>query len=668
MAATPSASPRESATGHASSNQNSSLSVDEEERDIAAFLESADAEEETQPHGPTKSLTGLMLGALGVVFGDIGTSPLYAFREALRPVAADGLERDEVLGLLSLLTWAVILVVTVKYVLFLLRQDNRGEGGILALYTLVRLALGRRSLPVLFLGIGGAALFFGDAIITPAISVLSAVEGVELILPEFAHWVVWVTIAILVPLFWVQRSGTVKIARAFGPICLLWFLVLAVIGIRQLVHDPAILVSVNPYYAIYFLMEHRGTAFVVMGAVFLAVTGAEALYADLGHFGRKPIVTAWFVLVLPALLLNYMGQGALVLRDPSAVNTPFYAMVPPQLLPFLIILATLATIIASQAVISGAFSMAQSAIQLGLLPRMRVRHTSAHQSGQIYVPVVNWMLLAGVLWLVLSFRSSEALAAAYGIAVTGTMVLTTILAYLYLHLSGRVSPVMLVVLLLPIGLFEGAFAAANIAKIPTGGYVPVITACVLGMIMWSWWSGTQAMLLKGMRGAIGFDSFRKSMQKSSATVVPGTALFLTADPTVVPSALLHNLKHNRVLHEKTVLLRVETLRVPVALGDERVEFEQLDPRFGRLTLRFGFMEVPNVSRAMAQARAAGLKFDVMTTSFFLGRKRPIPLPGHWWSRLQRSLFALLYRFSADPTDYFHLPRNRVIELGERVTF
>ena len=659
MVSVQSAAPQGSAAPHA---------IDEEESDIAAYLQEGETAEQAEDQPLRKSQTALALGALGVVYGDIGTSPLYAFREALRPISADGLERSEVLGLLSLLSWAVILVVTVKYVLFLLRQDNRGEGGILALYTLVRVALGRRSLPVLFLGISGAALFFGDAIITPAMSVLSAVEGVELVLPHFAHWVVWVTAGILVALFCVQSKGTVQISRAFGPICLLWFLILAWSGARQLVHDPAILVSLNPYYALHFLAHHRGTAFVVMGAVFLAVTGAEALYADLGHFGRRPIVTAWFALVLPALLLNYMGQGALVLRDPSAINTPFYALVSAKWLPVLIVLATAATIIASQAVISGAFSMARSAIQLGLLPRMKVCHTSADQSGQIYVPVINWLLLVGVLWLVFDFRSSGALASAYGIAVTGTMVLTTILACLYLRFTARLSPLKLILLLLPIGLFETAFAAANLAKIPTGGYVPVVTAIVLGVIMWCWWSGRQVLMVKSLRNAVDFTSFRESMQKSSVGVVPGTALFLAADPTITPSALLHNLKHNRVLHERTVLLRVETLRVPVALRDERASFEQLDERFSLLTLRFGFMEDPNISRAMIHARTAGLKFDVMTTSFFLGRKRPIPLPGRLWSRLQRNFFALLYRFSADPTDYFHLPRDRVIELGERVTF
>ncbi|MEI4485655.1 potassium transporter Kup [Frigidibacter sp. MR17.14] len=645
---------------------------DEDELDIAAYLDAeADAEAET-PHSPQgQSLPALALGALGVVYGDIGTSPIYAFREALRPVAEDGLERAEVLGLLSLLIWAVLLVVTVKYVLFLLKQDNRGEGGILALYTLVRLAIGRRSIPVLLLGIAGSALFFGDAIITPAISVLSAVEGGELVAPHLAPWVVSVTVVILLGLFWVQKGGTVRVSRFFGPICLLWFLVLGLAGLVQIAQHPSVLSAFSPWHALTFLAHHRATAFIVMGAVFLAVTGAEALYADLGHFGRKPIVVAWFALVMPALLLNYLGQGAIVLRDPASIEQPFFAMIPAGLLAPFVLLTTLATIIASQAVISGAFSMTRAAMQLGLLPRMRIRHTSADQSGQIYVPVINWALLAGVLWLVIDFRSSEALAAAYGLAVTGTMVLTTILVILYLKASGRL-PWPLLLGLVPIGLFELSFLAANVVKIPAGGYVPVLVATVLGLMMWCWWAGTQAMLLKNLRNAVSFESFRGSIERSAAKgtveVVPGTAFFLTADPSVVPSALLHNIKHNRVLHDRTVLMTVESLRMPVALPEERIELEVISDRFARLTLRFGFMEDPNVARGLMMARARGLKFDVMSTSFFLGRKRPVPAPGFILDRMQRNVFALLYRFSADPTDYFRLPRNRVIELGERVTF
>lgn len=636
--------------------------LDDDELDIASYLR----EEGEEPHiPPHQSLATLMIGAVGVVYGDIGTSPLYAFREALRPVAVDGLLRAEVLGLLSLLIWTLILIVTVKYVLFLLRNDNRGEGGVLALYTLARLAIGHRVIPVLLLALAGAALFFGDAIITPAISVLSAVEGVSLVVPGFHDWIVPVTVAILIGLFVVQKAGTAHVSRFFGPITVIWFLVMGGMGLWHVIADPAILSAFNPVWLVRFLLEHQGVAFVVMGSVFLAVTGAEALYADLGHFGRRPIVLAWFILIFPALLLNYLGQGALVLRDHSAIEAPFYAMVPAWLLPALVALATAATVIAAQAVISGAFSMARSAIQLGLLPRMRIRHTSAQLSGQIYIPAINWGLLIGVLWLVISFRTSEALASAYGIAVTGTMVVTTALAMIYLRASRRMPLWIALAMLIPIGMIELSFLSANLVKVFDGGYVPLLLAFAVGIIMWAWWSGTQSVAQKTHRSAVDFAGFVNSMSHSSVHVVPGTALFLTSDPTVVPSALLHNLKHNRVLHQQNVLLTVETLRVPVATPEERASYEPVDDRFGRLTLRFGYMETPNVSRAMLAARKAGLKFDVMSTSFFLGRRRPVFAASFGVRRFLASLYALLYRFSADPSDYFRLPRNRVVELGER---
>lgn len=639
-----------------------SQALDDDELDIATYLR----EEGEEPHiPPPQSLIALMVGAVGVVYGDIGTSPLYAFREALRPVASDGLQRSEVLGLLSLLIWTLILIVTVKYVLFLLRSDNRGEGGVLALYTLARLAIGRRSIPILLLALAGAALFFGDAIITPAISVLSAVEGVSLVVPAFHSWIVPVTMAILIGLFVVQKAGTAHVSRFFGPITVVWFLTMGGMGLWHIAADLSILSSFNPVWLVWFLMEHQGVAFVVMGSVFLAVTGAEALYADLGHFGRRPIVLAWFILIFPALVLNYLGQGALVLRDPSTLEAPFYAMVPEWLLPALVALATAATVIAAQAVISGAFSMARSAIQLGLLPRMRIRHTSAQLSGQIYIPAINWGLLIGVLWLVVSFRTSEALASAYGIAVTGTMVVTTALALIYLRASRRIPWGAALAMLIPIGLVELSFLSANMVKFMDGGYVPLMLAVAIGIIMWAWWSGTQSVAQKTHRTAVDFDGFCKSMAHSSVHVVPGTALFLTSDPAVVPSALLHNLKHNRVLHQQNVLLTVETLRVPVATPEERATFQAVDDRFGRLTLRFGYMETPNVSRAMLAARKAGLKFDVMSTSFFLGRRTPVFATSFGLRRFMASLYALLYRFSADPSDYFRLPRNRVVELGER---
>jgi len=638
--------------------------VDEAELDIADYLR-GDTDDGGH-HGVRQSVLALAVGAVGVVYGDIGTSPLYAFREALRPIAHDGATQADVLGLLSLLIWTLVIVVTVKYVLILLRADNRGEGGVLALYTLARLAIGRRSVPVLALAIVGAALFYGDAIITPAISVLSAVEGTELILPSLEEWVVPLTLLILFVLFVVQRQGTARIAVAFGPITVIWFLVLGGLGVVQIVQNPSVLGAFNPVWGVSFLLTHHAIAFVVMGAVFLAVTGAEALYADLGHFGRKPIILAWFCLIFPALVLNYLGQGALVLSDPTAVDNPFYRLCPPAALPALVILATLSTVIAAQAVISGAYSMTRAAMQLGLLPRMTIRHTSHGQSGQIYIGTVNWMLLFGVLWLVVAFESSEALAAAYGIAVTGTMVITTTLAVIYVVRARIVSAPVAAILSAPLLLIELGFLSANLSKVTDGGYVPLMLAFTLGTAMWAWWRGTQSVLVKSHKQLIGLDGFARSMEHSSVHVIPGTAFFLTPDPSVVPSALLHNLKHNRVLHEQNVILTVETLRVPVAKPDERATYEPLNDRFARVTLRFGFMETPNVSRAMSHARKAGLEFNVMTSSFFLGRRRPVVTGPIGLERMLDSIYALLSRFSADPSDYFHLPRDRVVELGERV--
>lgn len=640
---------------------------DEAALDIADYLRS-ESEADSDIHGETarrQGLAALTLGAVGVVYGDIGTSPIYAFREAIRATGVAEPGPAEVLGILSLLIWSLILIVTVKYVFVLLRFDNRGEGGILALYTLARLAIGRRSLPLLALAVAGAALFAGDAAITPAISVLSAVEGMGLVLPALDQFVLPVTLAILVLLFIVQRGGTAKVALLFGPVTALWFLALAGLGVWHMVETPWVISAFSPLWGMQFLIHHTEVAFIVLGAVFLAVTGGEALYADLGHFGRRPIKLAWFGLVLPALVLNYLGQGALVLAHPEAMANSFFAMAPPQALPILVLMATMATVIASQAVISGAFSMARGAVQLGFLPRLRILHTAEGQSGQIYIPSVNWLLLAGVLWLVLSFETSEALASAYGIAVTGTMVLTTVLGVTYLIRSGRLSAPAALVLALPIAAVEWVFLASNLTKFADGGYVPVIAATVVGCAMGCWWRGVQLVNARVHKLAVPVETFVRAMQKSSAHVIPGTAFFLTGDPDVVPSALLHNLKHNRVLHEQTVLLTVETLRVPYATAEERASVEALGGRFQRLTLRFGFMETPNVSRAMAHARRAGLKFDVMTSTFFLGRRRAVAT-GKGVELMLDKIYVALTRFSADPTDFYHLPRDRVVELGERV--
>ncbi|MBA4323717.1 MAG: potassium transporter Kup [Rhodobacter sp.] len=639
---------------------------DAEALDITDYLKAEPAVDDIhtdQTH--RQRVAALTLGAIGVVYGDIGTSPIYAFREALKATGAAVPGMPEVLGILSLLIWTLILIVTVKYVFVLLRADNRGEGGILSLYTLVRLAAGRRSVPVLVLALAGAALFAGDAAITPAISVLSAVEGLGLILPALSTYVIPVTLGILVALFFVQRRGTASVAALFGPICVVWFVALAGLGLWHIADEPAVLRAFSPVWGAGFLLQHPGVAFLVLGAVFLAVTGGEALYADLGHFGRRPIMLAWFALVLPALVLNYLGQGAMVLAHPDLAEESFFALAPQALLPVLVVLATAATVIASQAVITGAFSMARGAVQLGFLPRLRIVHTAEGQSGQIYIAAVNWLLLWGVLWLMLAFGSSTALASAYGIAVTGTMVLTSILGVLYLVRSGRLRAPVAVLLAAPILGVELVFLASNAVKIADGGYVPVVVASVLGMLMWAWWRGTQAVKARVAKLAISVADFVRMMRNSSVNVIPGTAFFLTGDPGIVPSALLHNIKHNRVLHEQTVLLTVETLRVPYATADERVTVEPLGGCFVRLILRFGFMETPNVSRAMAHARAAGLKFDVMASTFFLGRRRAVAT-GEGVELVLDRIYVALSRMAADPTDFYHLPRDRVVELGERV--
>ena len=639
---------------------------DEEALDIADYLKAEAAPDDIHVDDTHRQgLAALTIGAIGVVYGDIGTSPIYAFREALKATGAASPGAAEVLGILSLLIWTLILIVTVKYVFVLLRADNRGEGGILSLYTLVRLAAGKRSVPVLLLALGGAALFAGDAAITPAISVLSAVEGLGLILPTLSTYVLPVTLGILVALFMVQRRGTASVAALFGPICVVWFVVLAGLGLWHIADEPSVLGAFNPVWGLGFLLNHTGVAFIVLGAVFLAVTGGEALYADLGHFGRKPIMLAWFVLVLPSLVLNYLGQGAMVLADPDLAENSFFAMAPEALLPVLVVLATAATVIASQAVITGAFSMARGAIQLGFLPRLRIVHTAEGQSGQIYIGAVNWLLLFGVLWLVLSFGSSSALASAYGIAVTGTMVLTSILGVLYLIRSGRMAAPLALLVAAPILGVEVVFLASNAVKIGDGGYVPVVVAAVVGLLMWAWWRGTQAVKARVAKLAISVPNFVRMMRNSSVNVIPGTAFFLTGDSGIVPSALLHNIKHNRVLHEQTVLLTVETLRVPYATAEERATVEPLGGCFVRLILRFGFMETPNVSRAMTHARSAGLKFDVMSSTFFLGRRRAVAT-GQGLELMMDKAYVALSRMAADPTDFYHLPRDRVVELGERV--
>ena len=609
----------------------------------------------------------LTLGAVGVVYGDIGTSPLYAFRESLRPAAADGVTEAEVMGVVSLLLWALIVVVTLKYVLFLLRADNRGEGGVLALFARVQSQAGR-SVPVFALGVVGAALFYGDAIITPAISVLSAVEGVGLVAPGLESFVLPIAVGILAGLFALQSRGTGPLARWFGPITAVWFGAMALSGLAQIVANPAVLGAFHPGHALGFLVDHGMVAFVVLGAIFLAVTGAEALYADLGHFGRLPIQLASFALVFPALALNYLGQGALVLANPAALSDPFFLLVPEWALPTMVMLATLATVIAAQAVITGAFSMTRAAIQLGLLPRFEIRHTSATETGQIILPVVNLLLLAGVLLLVTGFETTSALAAAYGIAVSGTMVVTTLLAFRLLTQVWRWRWAMALLLVLPVLVVESAFLSANLIKVPDGGYVPLLLGAVMVLLMWTWSLGTARVSARARAMAVPLAEFIPRIEKGSALRAPGVAVYLTSDAAATPPALLHNLKHNFVLHERIIVVTVETADQPRVADADRAQIEPLSDRFARVRLRFGFMETPNVNRALGLCRKQGLSFEGLKTSFFLGRRKLVSNADVGLPRWQDRLFILMSRLATDPSDFYHLPRDRVVELGSQVAF
>ncbi|ACM35650.1 MULTISPECIES: potassium transporter Kup [Rhizobium/Agrobacterium group] len=616
-----------------------------------------------------RSLMLLALGSVGVVYGDIGTSPLYAFREALKPIAHDGITRFEVIGLTSLIVWTLTIIVTLKYVLFLLRADNDGEGGTLSLLALLSKSAGRHTVVLMVLGLVGAALFLGDAMITPALSVLSAVEGLKLVAPQSSGFIVPISVVILIVLFAVQSRGTGAVANFFGPITVVWFLVMAAGGIGHIFDDPAIFRAFNPIHAVTFLFQEKFLGFVVLGAVFLTVTGAEALYADLGHFGRRPIQWAWFVLVFPALVLNYLGQGALVLKDPAMASDPFYLMFPSWAILPVIILATAATVIASQAVITGAFSMVRQAIHLGFLPRMEILFTSETNTGQIYLPAVNTLLLLGVLSLVLLFESSDALATAYGISVTGAMVVTTIMAFEFVRKKWKWSVFVALLVIVPLLALETVFLGANLLKIHDGGYIPVLFAAGFTIVMWTWRRGTAILFAKTRHADIPLSSFISSVERKSEhapVCVPGTAIFLTSDPETAPAALLHNLKHNHVLHEKNIILTIKTVNRPRASEAERFVAESLSERFSRVEIRFGYMEQQNVSQALAKLRKGGLKFDIMSTSFYLGRRKLVPDAKAGMPNWQDRLFIALANSATDPSDYFRLPANRVVELGSHV--
>ena len=613
------------------------------------------------------SFWALTLGSIGVVYGDIGTSPLYAFREAIIAATAGGeVTQSAVLGVLSLIFWALIVIVTLKYVVILLRADNNGEGGTLTLMALAQRALGR-STPLLFLlGTISGALFYGDAVITPALSVLSAVEGLKVATPAFEPYVVPLTVLILFALFAVQSRGTAQVAAFFGPITLVWFIAIAIAGICQIAAMPSVLYALNPWHAVSFLGSHGVIGLVTLGAVFLAVTGAEALYADLGHFGRHPIQFAWIALVLPALVLNYLGQGALVLANPKAIENPFFLLYPDWALLPMVALATAATVIASQAVITGAYSLTRQAIQLGLLPRLEIRHTSETQAGQIYMPRVNTLLLVGVLLLVAMFRSSSALASAYGIAVTGTMVVTAMMAFIVIWKSWKWPPWAAAALMAPFLLIDLIFLGANLLKIHEGGWMPLALGGLVMLVMYTWRRGSRLLFDKTRKQETPLRGLVAMLEKKAPTRVPGTAVFLTSDPTSAPTALMHSLKHYKVLHEKNVILTIETADTPHVQPEERVQIEQIGDSFSCVTLNFGYMETPNVPKALAIARKLGWQFEVMSTSFFLSRRALKPAAKSGMPHWQDQLFIQLARSANDATDYFQIPTGRVVEIGTQL--
>ncbi|HYD31688.1 MAG TPA: potassium transporter Kup [Azospirillaceae bacterium] len=612
-------------------------------------------------------LPQLVLGAMGIVFGDIGTSPLYTLREAFGHGGVP-LESEAILGVLSLILWSLMIVVTAKYVAVIMRADNRGEGGVLALAALALRGgtAGWRSRVMFLAAILGTALFFGDSLITPAISVLSAVEGLHVATPVVEPYVVPIAVVILIALFVFQKKGTGQVGRFFGPVMALWFTTLAVLGVMKIIEEPSVLQAVNPIHAMAIFSRHGGLAFAVLGAVVLAVTGAEALYADMGHFGRKPIRYAWLFLVLPALLLNYFGQGALLIRDPGAVVNPFFLLAPSWGLIPMVLLATAATVIASQAVISGAFSLTRQAIQLGYLPRREIRHTSHQEMGQIYIPAINWILLTGVLALVVGFGSSSALASAYGIAVTGAMVIDGFLAFVVARKLWRWSRPLA---LLAFGGFiavDVAFLAATSLKIPQGGWFPLLVAALLLTLMVTWRRGRVVLFNRLYRDAMPMELFIKTLTGRKQMRVPGTAVYMTGNADTVPHALLHNLKHNKILHERVVIMTVQIEDVPWVRDERRVIVVPLDERFWRVVVRFGFMERPNVPGALKHCQRFQLDFDMMDTSFFLGRETLVPSTKRDLPPWQEQVFIALSKTALSATEFFCIPPGRVIELGTQV--
>ncbi len=630
-----------------------------------------------EEHPKGKRLAFLTLTALGVVFGDIGTSPLYAFKECFKPDYGLTPTPENVYGVLSLILWSLILVVSFKYIVFIMRADNRGEGGIVAMLALIlkKDSEHRRGRFVLIsLGLFGAALLYGDGVITPAISVLSAIEGLTVHNEDLASLVVPITVVIIVGLFAVQRHGTTRVGSAFGPLMALWFVAIGGLGLVQVLRDASVLWAINPIWAVRFFRHHDLHAMVVLGAVVLAVTGAEALYADMGHFGKKPIRTAWFWMVFPALLLNYFGQGSLVLGDPAAAENPFYNLAPTYLLLPMVGLATLAAIIASQALISGAFSLTQQCIQLGYSPRLSIVHTSAREFGQIFVPEVNIALGVGTVLVVLGFQSSSHLGAAYGIAVTGTMTVTTLLFFVIAARRWHWPVWRVAVLTLLFLVVDLSFLGANAIKIEHGGWVPVLLAIVLFTLMTTWKRGRLILRERLQEITMPLDAFLKSLSSGKIPRVPGTAVFMASQAAGAPVVLLHHLKHNKVLHEQVILLSISTAEVPEVRDEERVTMERLDHGFVRATATYGFMESPDVTHVLALLRQLGLKARPMETSYYLGRELLIPRQKAWkkggmtMSIWRKKLFAVMARNAVSAAAFFQLPPNRVVELGTQIEF
>ena len=616
-----------------------------------------------------KRLAVLALSALGVVYGDIGTSPLYAVKEVFAGNHPIPITEANIFGSLSLFFWALIVVVSIKYVAFMTRADNRGEGGIMALIALaLHDAAGkpRQMKFIMIIGVLGAAMFYGDGMVTPAISVLSAIEGLEVATPALKPFVIPLTLIVLFGLFFIQRRGTAMMGGFFGPVMLLWFSTLAILGISNIVAHPAILTALNPLYGIEFLLANKALALVAMGNVVLAVTGAEALYADMGHFGRKPIVRAWFAFVLPALVLNYFGQGALILGDPAAAANPFYLSAPEWALFPLVGLATVATVIACQAVISGAFSVTRQAMQLGFVPRMEVQHTSESAAGQIYLPAVNWGLMLAVMILVLGFRTSNNLAAAYGIAVTGDMVITSILATVVVAKGWNWGWPRACALFACFLSVELVFLSANILKIPDGGWFPLVAGVFVFVLMTTWKRGRQLLSDRLQGERLELSLFLESLAASMPTRVAGTSVFLNADPKGVPHALLHNLMHNKVLHERVVLVSAQFYDVPFVPDIDRVEVHELRENFWSVVIQYGFKDEPDIPLALSMCAEAGLEFNPLDTSYFIGRETLIPKLGSEMAFWREKIFVAMFRNAGSATAFFKIPSNRVVELGTQV--